>query len=431
MQVIDWVRGDALGLDLPAHQQALKAAGPDYLTRAFRASGIIDDGNAVVAITRFEEVRGGSTGRKLLLSVAYAEPEPRLHTDLFVKFSRDFDNEVRDAARIQMELEVHLALLSRDPNFPIAVPVCYYSDYHHDSGTGILITQCIPYDRQGVEKHYPKGLDYQMPDQLGHYQALIRSLGRLAGTHKAGKLSADVERFFPFEPEKLDVSARRPFTPEEISQKVAAYAEFATSYPQLIPENIRSAEFLQRLASEAPRFQALQDKINPILKSQPELIALCHWNAHVDNAWFWRDDQGQIECGLMDWGNVSQMNMAMAIWGCLSAAEVFIWDEHLDELLNLFIAEFRRIGGGDIDHQDIKRDLIIYVGMMGLAWMLDMPLKTLSRIPDLEEVKDRFDPRIENNERARAQILIMTAFLNLWEKSDMEAIIRFMADFPE
>lgn len=429
MEKIDWVRGDSLGLELPAHHEALKTAGAEYLTKAFRASGIIDEGNSVEKITQFEEVRGGSTGRKLLLSVEYAQADAALHRQLFVKFSRDFDNEVRDAARIQMELEVLFALLSRDPSFPIAVPVCYYSDYHHASGTGILITQRIPYDINDVEKHYPKALDYQMPDQLGHYQALISALGRLAGTHKAGKLSNVVETYFPFEPDKLDVSARTPFTPDEIRQKVEQYAEFAGQYPQLLPENIRSPQFLEQLADEAPRFQALQGTINSILKSRPEMIALCHWNAHVDNAWFWRNDQGQVECGLMDWGNVSQMNMAMAIWGCLSAAEVSIWDDHLDELLALFVSEFTACGGGNIDVEVLKCHLLIYVAMMGLAWMLDMPLKTLSRIPDLDKVKDRFDPAIENNERARAQIVIMTDFLNLWQQQDMEQVIAMMTDF--
>jgi hypothetical protein len=425
---IDWIRGDSLGLDIPAHSGSLRSGGEAFLTKAFRAAGSLSEDNRVTRITEFKEIVGGSTGRKLLLSVEYENPSPGLHTDLFVKFSRDFSDEHRDQAKSQMELEVLFALLSRSPAFPIAVPICYFSDYHHASGTGILITQRIFYGTDGIERHYPKCLDYQMPDQLGHYQALVRALARLAGTHKAGLLPDTVENYFPFDPAKLVVSNRAPGTPEQIGKRVAAYAEFAAKFPHLLPENVRSDKFLTRLAADAPRFQALGGIGNKILQSDHDMIALCHWNAHVDNAWYWRNGQHQVECGLMDWGNVCQMNVAMAIWGCLSGAEIDIWNDHLDDLLSLFVTEFKGRGGAALDLQVLKLHLTIYVAMMGLNWLLEAP-RTLLKIPDLAEARSRFDSRIADNERARAQLLIMTAFLNLWEKEDMARVINYLERF--
>lgn len=428
MTRVDWIRGDSLGLDIPAHSESLRSGAETFLTKAFCAAGSLSEDNRVTRITEMKEILGGSTGRKVLLSVEYEKPSPGLHTDLFVKFSRDFTDEVRDQAKSQMELEVLFALLSRSPAFPIAVPICYFADYHHESGTGILITQRISYGTDGIERHYPKCLDYQMPDPLGHYKALIRALARLAGTHRAGLLPDIVEKYFPFDPGKLVVRKRAPYTPEQISRRVARYAEFAASFPQLLTENIRSDEFLARLAEEAPRFQALEEIGNKTLQSNLDMIALCHWNAHVDNAWYWRNSQNEVECGLMDWGNVSQMNMAMAIWGCLSGAEIDIWNHHLDELLRLFVAEFKDSGGPALELAELKLHLTIYVCMMGLNWMLDAPL-TLLKIPDLAQVGGRLDPRIESNERARAQLLIMTAFLNLWEKENMTEVISYLQKF--
>ncbi len=428
MTRIDWIRGDSLGLDIPAHSESLRSRAEIFLTQAFRAAGSLAQDNRVSRITEFKEILGGSTGRKVLLSVEYEKFSPGLHTDLFVKFSRDFADEARDQAKSQMELEVLFALLSRSPEFPIAVPVCYFSDYHRGSGTGILITQRISYGTDGIERHYPKCLDYRMPDPLGHYQALIRALARLAGTHKAGLLPDVVERYFPFDPKKLVVSRRARYAPEQISNRVAKYAEFARNFPQLLPENIRSDEFIVRLTEEAPRFQALEEPGNKLLQSKRDMIALCHWNAHIDNAWYWRNGQSQLECGLMDWGNVSQMNLAMAIWGCLSGAEIYIWNHHLDELLHLFVTEFKNSGGPVLDLTELKLHLSVYVSMMGLNWMLDTPL-TLLRIPDLASVGSRLDPRVESNERARAQLLIMTAFLNLWEKENMTEVIHHLETF--
>jgi hypothetical protein len=134
---VDWVRGDSMGLQIPVHSDSLRAGAESFLTQAFRAAGSLSGDNRVTRITELKEISGGSTGRKALLSVEYEQPLPGLHTELFVKFSRVFDDEVRDQAKVQMELEVLFALLSRSPAFPIRVPVCYFSDYHHESGAGI------------------------------------------------------------------------------------------------------------------------------------------------------------------------------------------------------------------------------------------------------------------------------------------------------
>jgi hypothetical protein len=417
-----------MGLEIPVHGDSLRAGAETFLTRAFRAAGSLPGDNRVTRITELKEISGGSTGRKALLSVEYEKQLPGLHTELFVKFSRVFDDELRDQAKVQMELEVLFALLSRSPAFPIRVPVCYFADYHHESGTGILITQRIAYNTEGIEPPYPKCLDYRLPDSPGHYRALIRALARLAGTHKAARLPDIVETYFPFDLGKLVVSKRVPYTSEQISRRVDRYADFAAKHPQLLPANIRSKGFLARLAKEAPRFQARGGAVGRILQGKPEMIALCHWNAHVDNAWFWRNDDRQIECGLLDWGNVSQMNVAMAIWGCLSAAETGIWDDHLDELLTLFVREFESCGGPTLDVAELKEHLTIYAAMMGLTWMLDVP-HTLARIPGLSELRDRRDPRIESDERARTQLVILTSFLNLWEKTDMGGVLADLDSF--
>ncbi|MDT5172767.1 MAG: hypothetical protein QOG37_18, partial [Mycobacterium sp.] len=60
----------------------------------------------------FARAPAGSTGRKVVLSVHYDEPAG-LPTELFVKFSRDFDNPTRDRGKAQMEPEVRFAAMSR------------------------------------------------------------------------------------------------------------------------------------------------------------------------------------------------------------------------------------------------------------------------------------------------------------------------------
>jgi hypothetical protein len=93
-----WILGDQYGIHFPADARALWDGGTDFLTTAFPTAGVLAADNCVTAIDRCAEVGGGSTGRKLALSVRHRRPEAGLHTELFVKFSRDFDDPFGTAA---------------------------------------------------------------------------------------------------------------------------------------------------------------------------------------------------------------------------------------------------------------------------------------------------------------------------------------------
>lgn len=425
---IDWVRGDLLDLDIPAHTAALRAGGEAFLTAAFRAAGTLGKDNSVTQISEFRDCPGGSTGRKLFLTVAYDEPAPELHTELFVKFSRDFDDPIRDQSKDQLAPEVRMGLLSRHPDFPITVPACYFADYHNDSGTGILITQRIPFGQDGIEPMYEKCLDYKMPEPLAHYRAIIANLARLAGTHKSGRLTQSIDRHFPVDPATQSFAAPIRYNEEQLLRRVDKFADFAARYPQLIRENIRSDDFIEILKIQIPLFLQCEQAIKDYLLGNPGLIALIHWNANVDNAWFWRNAEGKLECGLMDWGSVNQMNIALALWGALSAAETALWDEHLDELLGLFAAEFRNAGGPALAIEEIKTHLFLATTLMCLSWLMDAPAMILRGIPDLSEVESRFDPVFESLESPRVQLRMFTNFLNLWQRHDFGRLLELFDD---
>jgi hypothetical protein len=262
-----WVTGDHFGLSIPVDPAALRAGGTAFLTRALRASGALAADNAVARISGFQEVRGGSTGRKLLLSIEYEKPGAHTHTDLFVKFSRDLDNHIRDRGKTQMEPEVLFAALSGAPGFPITVPATQFADYHRDTGTGILISKRI---------------------------------------------------------------------------------HFGTN-------------------------------------------------------------------GLLDWGCVGQMNVAMALWGAMSGAETDMWDRHLDDLLHLFVTEIHDCGGPDLKADELHDQLMLYVGIMAVGWLLDVPALIRSRFGDAARSLTRIDPPIKCDESVRAPLQMLTNALSLWE----------------
>ena len=417
----DFVRGDDTGLAIPAHAESLRVAGAEFLTEAFRIFGSLSPDNHVVRITRFESFPGGNSGHKVFLSVEYAQSDPGLHTDLFVKFSRDFSDEFRDRRRYELEAEVRLAELSRLPSFPINVPAAYFADFNHESGTGLLITQRIAFGGAGIEPLRRKCMDHELADPLAYYRATVTALARLAGAHKSGRLSPQLEALFPFDPEPAAVDMPIPWNEQQLRERVASYAAFAASCPQLLPSTVRAPQFIARLERDAIRFLRSEATIKRFLHTTSDFIALCHWNTNIDNAWFWRDASGVLQCGLLDWGMVRQMNVGYALWGGLCGASLEIWDRHLDELLALFADELHAHGGPRLETAELKLHLDLSVAMLGLALMMDVPSLVLSRLPEAASAFGPLDPVLHNNEVARGFLHVFTAFLNLWQTHDFGA----------
>jgi hypothetical protein len=409
----DWVIGDHHGLPFPTDPASLRSGGAGFLTEAFRASGVLN-GNGVARIGDFREISGGSTGRKAVLSVEYERPAPGLHTELFVKFSRDLDDPVRDRGKTQMQAEVRFASLARAPGFPIAVPSPQFADYHDPTGTGILITERIRFGTNGIEPQYHKCLDYEMPEPLEHYRALLTALARLAGTHRSGRLPADQTAHFPLDVQAATVGERAPLPAGKLERRIDRLAEFIRTHPGLVPADTGSPEFLARMAGEAPRLAQYENTVADHLSADADYVALCHWNANIDNAWFWRDADGTLRCGLMDWGCVSQMNLGMALWGAMSGAENDMWDTHLDDLLELFVAEFQRYGGPHLEPDRLRRHTLLYAAVMGVAWLLDVPALLRKRFDTAPS--SRTDPRIRADESVRAPLQMLSNLLLLWRR---------------
>ncbi|MDQ2627003.1 MAG: hypothetical protein M3Y90_08380 [Actinomycetota bacterium] len=416
------VPGDDTGIVLPVGPEELLNCGSGFLTRALRKYGTLAADDAVAHITDFAEVGGGSTGRKARLSVEYAGRDPQLPTELFVKFSRDLDDPVRDAGRTQMKAEVRLAGLARTPGFPITVPATLFADYHSDSGTGLLISERIMFGDKGIEPQHHKCLDYEMPDPLDHYRTMTVSLARLAGWHRSGA-AGDAIDAFPVDLQAANVGERRPLSENRLARQLERLAEFTSTHPGLFPAEVRASHFLSDFAEQVPVIVQAEAAVWRHLAADPNHIALCHWNANVDNAWFWRDADDVLQCGLMDWGCVSQMNVAMALWGAMSAAEITLWNEHFDALVTLFVTELVAAGGPPIDPGELTRHVLIYAGIMGVSWLLDVPALIASRLGEAARTMTRYDAPIKHDESVRAPLQMLVNVLNLWQTRDVGALL--------
>jgi hypothetical protein len=418
---LDFVRGDDTGLKIPAHGDALRSVGGSFLTKAFHRFGSLPPDNRVTRINRFEPCLIGSTGQKWFLSIVYAHPQPSLPTELFVKFSRDFTDGIRDRRRNELASEIRLAALSRIAGFPINVPAACFGDFHRESGTGVLITERISFGTGDIEPLHRKCLDHELEHPLAYYRAIVSVLARLAAAHKSGRLGTHVDALFPFDPVAAALDDPIPYDEPQLGELVARYAAFAETCPRLLPKNIASAQFIARLERDAVLFKRHEATIKQFLHADGDFVALSHFNAHIDNAWFWRDPSGVLQCGLLDWQRARQMNVAYALWGALSGAGLEIWANHLDELLELFSGELHAGGGPRLDVAGLKLHMGLYAATMGLAGMMEVPRIVLFRLPEAAEATGPLDPMFEENESARGFLHVFTVLLNFWETHDFGA----------
>jgi hypothetical protein len=419
-----WATGEIFGLEIPADAATLLEGGTEFLTRAFHTAGALAADNRVSRIIEAREFLGGGTGKKLLLTIEYELPDADLHEQLFIKFSRNFDNELWDRARSMMISEANFAVLSRSPDFPVAVPKCLFADIDSQSGTGLIITERLTYGRNGVEALYLKCMDYTVPEPVEHYKAILRGLAKLSGTHRAGKLSPEFDKKFPYHRAQSSAVFALRAPQEKLIHRANKMFDFIERYPRLFPENVRTPEFRAQFIADIPDLVAAESKIREILYGNSELIAFAHWNANIDNCWFYRDARGMLQSGFVDWANAGQISLAQSVSGAISGAEPFVWNEHLDELLTVYIDEFAAQGGPRISLDELRLHNLLIVAMSGVAYSMGAPIAIERDIANIDAVMSYQDACFREHENARIQLHMMTKMLNVWQTRKLGDVIR-------
>ncbi len=410
-----WVTGDIFGLEIPADADALLTGGTEFLTTAFHACGALDAGNRVTEIVDFEPFAGGGTGAKLLLTVRYAEPGPDRPEELFVKFSRNFADELQDRGRHMMVSEARFAVLSRTPDFPVPVPRCMFADVEAGSATGLLVTECIPYGRDGVEPLYPKCLDHLVPDAVEHYRAILRGLAKVSGAHRGGRLPAEFDEWFPHDPAQTAAMVGVHAPIEKLLRWAHRMFDFVERHPRLFAEHLRDPALRDRFVADIPDVVAAEGRIREVLGGQPDFVAFAHWNANIDNCWFQRDADGELECGFIDWANAGPTSVAQSIIGALSGAEPEVWADHLDHLLADYAEEYAAQGAPKLDVDELRLHVLLMTAVSGIGFSMGAPVAIEREIADVDALDGPHDEVLRTHDNARIQLHMMTKLLENWQ----------------
>jgi hypothetical protein len=89
----------------------------------------------------------------------------------------------------------------------------------------------------------------------------------------------------------------------------------------------------------------------------------------------------------------------------------------------VFVSEIRRCGGPDLSVDELSGQVMLYVAIMTVAWLLDVPALIRSRFGDAATTMTRTDPLIKNDESVRAPLQMLNNALNLWETKRFGALL--------
>jgi len=365
----------------------------------------------------------GGSGKKMKLRVTYQHPGAELPERLFVKFSRHFDNPLWDSARHMMQSEVDLALLSRSPDFPVMVPLLMFADLEGSTDTGLLVTELIPYGEGNVDPAYIKCEDYLMPDSVGHYRAIVRSLGRLSGAHKAGRLSPEFDVRFTGA-EQGSAQFRAQASEEQQVQWAHRMFDFIQRYPQLFPEHLHEPALRDEFIAYMDDVFAVRDRVHEILATgRPRFVAFGHWNGNIDNCWFERQESGELEAGFIDWANCGMIPITQIISGSVGCAEAYVWADHLDELLAVFIEAWEGQGAPPLDLEEVALHMrLSMVANFGIS--MAGPVAIARDIADIDAVTGPRDPIFREFYTSRVLLHTMTNMLENWQSLRLWDLVR-------
>jgi len=383
--------GDHYGLEFPIDLAGLREAGPEFLTRAFRASGVIAADNHVTSIVALDklDIRGASENG--LLTLTYAREEPGLQTDLFVKFPPADVHHKYGLLRLSNG-EIEMARLSRERQLPVRLTRYYFGDYSAYTGNYILITERVAFGTGSIEPAYRKGYDHEVPCIEEHYEVLTRDLARLVAAHKRGDLGYDLERIFPF------AAAARDFEPiVDPEPRLDRLIDFIGRVaPRLFAPEVTRPEFLQKWREDVLFGLEHKDTVLAYLLSNVDYTGLCHINLNVDNAWFWRDDAGELHAGLLDWGGAGQASLAQALSGMLMMPEPEKHISVVNRVVDVFVEECAKQGCPPISREELHFQYKASVYSTAIFMFITILAEALQHFPEeyFASMESRMDTRL-------------------------------------
>lgn len=156
-----------------------------------------------------------------------------------------------------------------------------------------------------------------------------------------------------------------------------------------------------------------------------DYVGLTHNNLQIDNAFFWRNEQNEVEVGLLDWGILGCGPLSGAMQGCISGASTEVLLEHRDAFLRAFIDSYAENGGPrlDLERFKIMSNLQMLMWSMNITSNVSQVLK-FTKPTEWAEIKDWMDPRLLDRFQTRAHTTQFKEALQLYKKWNLYGVFQ-------
>jgi len=293
---------------------------------------------------------------------------------------------------------------------PMKCPKYYFGDICLSTGTALLITEKLPlpgpsadFGPYELEAIPYKSVDYLLDKPFYYYDAMTRNIAQLAAWGKCGKLGKDIEEVFP--PPK-----HPPAYFMSTKQRTEHFLEVVYKYATcLVPEEILGGPhgevrdddwFVKSMRKVMPEVEKSQKPILNYLFQRGDYGGFTHQNMNTDNAMFWRDDDGNVCSGFIDWGRFKRDNFARGLNNGYMCSDLCEMVQQSDEQwIKNFIDTFQASGGPKLKFEVFWEHYMLAWLLQGLA-AVDLPRQLiLTESPWMTDegwsyIKSYKDPRV-------------------------------------
>lgn len=421
--------------------------GHEWLTQAFHAAGTLPKDNKVVKITECKELplsgfdAAGGAAMKMFITVEYLKPDPELHTELFAKYPYPFETHPGPRTECSAFNDIDGGEIRANHDlarhFPFRTAKFYFGDICRETSDWILITERIPFGKRGTFEMgkclednnkpyelYPvcgKYQDWLLPNPAEFYCCIFRTIGRMGAWDKLGAYD------FFFGPSAtydegayLMMSQRKPMPktmPAKIKETVEKMFDQGIDFIMNTIPTIASKEILDKAKLTKVKEEVLEvapyfsDLTNFYQVNNSNYMAAVHVNLQPDNAFFWRDEYGDLACGVIDFGGFSRMPIIPSFMGVLVGAEADLMLAHEEGIIRSFVDEYQRCGGPALDFEEVQlRYHLMYISVVYdcLQWIERDILKMTTK-EALRKMSGALDPDFQGLFRVRCRTLTISS----------------------
>ena len=263
-----------------------------------------------------------------------------------------------------------------------------------------------------------KSVDYLLDDPYSYYHAMTVNIARLAAW---GKQTSQVSNVFdpPGYPPAFFLGTRK---------RVEHYQWFLREVGTcLVPADMRTPEDARSMLVNLPEVEMCQTEILDYLFAHQDYCGFTHQNMNTDNASFWRDEQGRVQSGFIDWGRFKQDNFARGLTNGYMCTDLCEFLQAEDERLVRAFAGAYNEAGGSLDADRLWEQYLVAWLLLGLS-IVDLPRQILFTSPHTTEdgwktIDDYKDPRIFHMPNyTNGTVAMCRNFACYWHSKDLGSV---------